>query len=183
VFVDIAWEKLAPLYRSHCEAAGIKRERLFQKKANKLRLRAHDMRAFFVTAGMFDGHDALWITDRSGHTTLGMLRTYERDVRRWRELGERPVDADVAIPEFAAAFAAAKRGSNSGGAPRRGSANTRKCTGRESNPYALRRRNLNPLRLPVSPPVRVGSENSASSSGRVTDARSHLADAGIRTFR
>ena len=29
-----------------------------------------------------------------------------------------------------------------------------KCTGGESNPYALRRRNLNPLRLPVSPPVR-----------------------------
>src|SRR6202043_2127252 len=28
------------------------------------------------------------------------------------------------------------------------------CTGGESNPYALRRWNLNPVRLPVSPPVR-----------------------------
>jgi integrase len=88
VFVDVAWGKLAPIYRAHCEAVGIKRERLYQKKANKLRLRAHDMSAFFVTAAMFDEHDALWITDRSGHTTLGMLRTYERDVRRWRELGD-----------------------------------------------------------------------------------------------
>src|SRR4051794_28849893 len=30
-----------------------------------------------------------------------------------------------------------------------------KCAGGESNPYALRRWNLNPLRLPVSPPARV----------------------------
>jgi len=114
VFTGIAWEKLALVYRAHCEAVGIVRERLFQKKANKLRLRAHDMRAFFVTGGMFAGHDALWITDRSGHTTLGMLRTYERDVRRWRELGEAPCDADVAIPEAAAAFRGGKHGGNGG---------------------------------------------------------------------
>jgi hypothetical protein len=44
---------------------------------------------------MFAGKDALWITDRTGPTSLGMLRTYERDVRRWRELGETPVDADT----------------------------------------------------------------------------------------
>jgi hypothetical protein len=61
---------------------GIDRARLFQKKENKLRLRAHDMRAFFITAGMFPGRDALWITDRSGHTTLGMLRTYARAALR-----------------------------------------------------------------------------------------------------
>jgi hypothetical protein len=53
--------KLAPIYRSHREAAGIKREPLFQKKANKLRLRAHDMRAFFVTAATYAGKDALWM--------------------------------------------------------------------------------------------------------------------------
>jgi hypothetical protein len=44
---------------------------------------AHDMRAFFISSGMFAGRDALWITDRTGHTTLGVLRTYERDVRRF----------------------------------------------------------------------------------------------------
>jgi integrase len=110
VFADIAWDALARVYRAHCEAVGIDRARLFQKKANKLQLRAHDMRAFFITSGMFAGRDALWITDRSGHTTLGMLRTYERDVRRWRELGEAPVDAAIAIPELAAANTAAGRG-------------------------------------------------------------------------
>jgi integrase len=75
----------------------------------QLRLRAHDMRAFFVTAAIYAGKDALWITDRTGHTSLGMLRTYERDVRRWRELGEAPVDVAQAIPEVAAALAAALR--------------------------------------------------------------------------
>jgi hypothetical protein len=142
---NIMCDKLAPIYRSHCEAVGIARTRLYEKKANKLRLRAHDMRAFFVTAGMFAGKHALWITDRSGHTSLGTLRTYEGDVRRWRELGEAPVDADTAILEIAAAIAAAERGGNSGGRDRRGGASSRKCTGRESNPYALRRRNLKPL--------------------------------------
>jgi integrase len=111
VFPGVAWDKLAPSYRDHCKAVGIERARLYQAKANKLQLRAHDMRAFFVTAGMFAGKDALWITDRSGHTSLGMLRTYERDVRRWRELGEAPVDADAAIPEFAARATEANRGS------------------------------------------------------------------------
>jgi hypothetical protein len=67
------------------------------------------MRAFFVTAAIYAGKDALWITDRTGHTSLGMLRTYERDVRRWRELGEAPVDVAQAIPEVAAALAAALR--------------------------------------------------------------------------
>lgn len=134
---DPAWENLAPLYRGHCEAVGIARARLFQKKENKLRLRPHDMRAFFVTAAMYAGKDALWITDRTGHTSLGMLRTYERDVRRWRELGEAPVDVAEAIPEVAATLAAAFAAANSKTVrepvPPLAAA-MRKCTGGESNP-------------------------------------------------
>ena len=129
VFTGIAWEQLAAVYRDHCAAVGIDRARLYERKANKLQLRAHDMRAFFVTAGMFAGHDALWITDRSGHTTLGMLRTYERDVRRWRELGESPVDATSAIPEFAAAIAAAARGGNAVSPDRPVDSSARKTSG------------------------------------------------------
>jgi hypothetical protein len=105
------------------------------------------MRAFFVTAAMYAGKDALWITDRTGHTSLGMLRTYERDVRRWRELGEAPVEVAAAIPEVAATLAAALAAANSKTSPEPVpplAAATRKCTGRESNPYALRRRNLKP---------------------------------------
>ena len=141
------------------------------------------MRAFFVTAAMFAGKDALWITDRTGHTSLAMVRTYERDVRRWRELGEAPANVAEAIPEVAAtsgevattATAPDAEPPASDGqrnslfatgqvaaqvAPQVRSTvppvvvTTRKCTGRDLNPYASRRRNLNPLRLPVSPPVR-----------------------------
>ena len=148
VFTGIKWGKLAIAYRAHCEAAGIDRGRLYEKKANKLRLRAHDMRAFFVTAGMYAGRDALWITDRSGHTTLGMLRTYERDVRRWRELGESPVDAALAIPEFAAAFTAAERGGNSGEAPATTRASKRDVEGKVH--YAGARQNRY-----SSPPPRI----------------------------
>jgi len=119
VFPGVKWDKLAPAYRAHCAAVGIDRARLFQSKANKLRLRAHDMRAFFITAGMFAGRDALWITDRSGHTTLAMLRTYERDVRRWRELDEVPVDAGSAIPELADTNVSANVSAASGNRGRR----------------------------------------------------------------
>lgn len=94
------------------------------------------------------------ITDRSGHTTLGMLRTYERDVRRWRELGEAPVAADGAIPELTDTNVSANVSRSVPKRPGTRTVTIRKCTGRELNPYALRRRNLNPLRLPVSPPVR-----------------------------
>jgi hypothetical protein len=155
VFTGITWSKLAPTYRDHCEAVGIDRVRLFQKKENKLRLRAHDTRAFFTTAGMFAGRDALWLTDRTGHTSLTMLRRYERDVRKRRELGETaPVAADQGIPELsAAANTAANAAAATDRRRRRDRPTGRKCTGRESNPYASRRRNLNPLRLPVSPPV------------------------------
>src|SRR4029077_6843400 len=107
VFTGIQWAQLAAVYREHCQAVGIDRERLYQRKANKLQLRAHDMRAFFITAGMYAGKDALWITDRTGHPSLTLLRRYARDARRWRELGEAPVEADVAIPEIAAANTAA----------------------------------------------------------------------------
>jgi hypothetical protein len=99
----VVWQ-LAHIYRAHCAAVGIEHARLFQKKENKLRLRAHDMRAFFVASAMFAGKDSLWITDRTGNSSLGMRRTYERDVRLWRELGEAPVDVAQAIPEVAAAL-------------------------------------------------------------------------------
>jgi integrase len=135
VFPEVKWDKLAPLYRAHCEVVGIDRERLFQVKANKLRLRAHDARAFFITAGIFAGRHVLWLPDRTGHATLAMLRRYERDVRRWRELGEgAPVDADAVIPEIAAAFTAANAAAPGRDSGPQVAATTRKCTGRDLNP-------------------------------------------------
>jgi hypothetical protein len=83
-----------------------------------------------------------------------MLRRYERDVRLWRELDETPIDIADAIPEFAATSLAAEVAAPLARTVPPIEVAIEKCTGGESNPYALRRRNLNPLRLPVSPPVR-----------------------------
>lgn len=44
--------------------------------------------------------------------------------------------------------------SNASPAERRASRRSRRCTGRDSNPHASRRRNLNPLRLPFRHPCR-----------------------------
>ncbi len=130
VFTGIKWAKLAPLYRAHCEAVDITRARLFEKKANKLKLRAHDMRAFFVTAGMFARRPpmarARRVAGRRGVRDSRVCRR-ERGGRTRRQLRR---------------------------ARSPGRATSRKCTGRDLNPYASRRRNLNPLRLPISPPVR-----------------------------
>ena len=62
------------------------------------------MRAFLTTASIVAGKDIMWTTNRTGHTSLAMVRNYERGARRWRELNEgAPVAVNVAIPEFAAA--------------------------------------------------------------------------------
>ena len=59
-----------------------------------------------------------------------------------------------AIPEFAATKLAAQVAADLKKKETEADLSTEKCTGGESNPYASRRWNLNPLRLPVSPPVR-----------------------------
>ncbi len=161
VFVDVAWDKLAPAYRGHCEAVGIDRARLFQQKANKLRLRAHDMRAFFVTAGLFAGRDALWLTDRSGHTTLGMLRTYERDVRRWRELGESPVDAALAIPELVPPRSGSVAAASGGG----GGSDDDKTNRKQLKVHG---KGVEPIRLAAAEPKSAASASFATRAGTAT---------------
>jgi hypothetical protein len=59
VFPGIAWEKLARVFREHCEAVGIDRARLFEKRANKLRLRAarhHLQRLAYGSLGLHRQH-------------------------------------------------------------------------------------------------------------------------------
>ena len=122
---DSEWEKLGKFYREHVRAASIERDRLFSRRENKLALRAHDTRAFFVTTSRYLGKSYEHIADRTGHTTAKMMQRYERDVRRWRELGETaPVALDVAIPELAAMGHPEPRTPNDG--PPRGGAARRK---------------------------------------------------------
>ncbi len=134
-------EACAPLPRPLRSRGHRPRAALSRRSANKLRLRAHDMRAFFVTAAMYAGKDALWITDRTGHTSLGMLRTYERDVRRWRELGEAPVDAGGGNPRGCcharAAMAAAQVAATAGPTSSAAHGNYAKVHGKGVEPLRL----------------------------------------------
>jgi len=76
-------------------------------------------------------------------------------VRRWRELGEAPVAVAEAIPEIAAALAAAPAAAPADQPVPFPAATIEKCTGRELNPYAFRRRNLNPNEINMLDAIRL----------------------------
>jgi hypothetical protein len=99
--------------------------------------------------------------DRTGHTTSGMLQRYRCAARSAAELGLGSLaPLDQAIPEF-------RKVDQRTWAKRAGVAKHRKkftpeklmlptrCTRGGSNSHALRRRNLNPVRLPIPPLVLV----------------------------
>lgn len=50
------------------------------------RLRAHDLRATFVTLALAAGASEQWVSDRTGHTSSEMLQRYRRAARTAAEL-------------------------------------------------------------------------------------------------
>ena len=50
-------------------------------------IRAHDLRATFVTISLATGKTETWISDRTGHRSHEMIETYRRRSRTWN-LGE-----------------------------------------------------------------------------------------------
>lgn len=91
--------------------AGVTREQLFVRSDTRLALRAHDLRASFVTVSLANGRSEAWVTDRTGHKSSAMVYRYKRGVRLCQELKLGPfLPLDEAIPELAAEAAkAAKR--------------------------------------------------------------------------
>jgi hypothetical protein len=49
-------------------------------------LRAHDLRATFVTMSLAEGKSETWIRDRTGHKTASMIDRYRRAARQVQEL-------------------------------------------------------------------------------------------------
>jgi hypothetical protein len=47
------------------------------------RIRAHDLRATFVTISLATGKTETWISDRTGHRSHAMIETYRRRSRTW----------------------------------------------------------------------------------------------------
>ena len=61
--------------------AQVTRTELFTGGANRGRLRAHDLRATFITLALATGRTETWVQDRTGHTTSGMINRYRRQAR------------------------------------------------------------------------------------------------------
>ena len=81
----------------------MKRQKLFETTKHRIRLRAHDLRATFVTLALANGRPEAWVMQRTGHTASAMLTRYRRDADSIMEfyLGWlTPLHA--AIPELAA---------------------------------------------------------------------------------
>jgi integrase len=97
--VDHAGEIL----REALQAAGVTRPKLFEANDHRLRLRAHDLRATFVTLALANGRSEDWVMQRTGHRSSIMLARYRRDAETAHELGLgwlRPLSE--IIPELAA---------------------------------------------------------------------------------
>jgi integrase len=80
------------------------RPQLFEDTETRIPLRAHDLRATFVTVNLALGKTEAWITDRTGHRSSQMLYAYKRQARSYAELALGPLSPlHEAIPELRAA--------------------------------------------------------------------------------
>ncbi len=107
LFVDEHGERLvegtnlARQLRRHLLAAGVDRAELHEHSATRQQMRAHDLRATFVTLSLANGRSETWVADRTGHRSSIMINTYRRAARSVAELGLGGLASlDVAIPEL-----------------------------------------------------------------------------------
>jgi integrase len=83
-----------PLYVDHLAAelrdglleAGVTRSKLFERGDHRIRLRAHDLRATFVTLALAEGRSEDWVVTRTGHGSSQMIALYRRQAKTAAEL-------------------------------------------------------------------------------------------------
>ncbi len=86
--------RLQPLKVSHIAGdlregllgAGVTREKLFEQSPNRMRLRAHDLRATFITLALANGRTEDWVRTRTGHRSSQMIARYRREAQTAAEL-------------------------------------------------------------------------------------------------
>lgn len=92
---------LARQLRAHLLLAGVDRPQLFEDSETRMPLRAHDLRATFVTLSLANGKTETFVTDRTGHRSSQMVAQYRRIARTAKEAQMGPLKPLVeAIPEF-----------------------------------------------------------------------------------
>ena len=167
-------DRLAERFRIHLKAAKVDRKQLYERSKERRPIRIHDLRATFITIALANGKSETWVQDRTGHRSSMMINRYRRAARSVTELGLGDLQPlDLAIPELrkpstpqppkrTATRVAAERSDgpdmwqnmlqhqDAAGraerASRESEAVSTRCTRRDSNPQALRRRNLKRLR-------------------------------------
>ncbi len=77
--------KGAKALRRALEKAKVERPGLLESTAGRTRLRAHDLRATFVTVALSQGKSDSWVVDRTGHRSSAMLYRYKRAARTHAE--------------------------------------------------------------------------------------------------
>ncbi|MGH7297967.1 MAG: tyrosine-type recombinase/integrase, partial [Polyangiaceae bacterium] len=80
---------LAALLQSDLLRVGVTRPQLFERSKVRRPVRAHDLRATFVTVALATGKNETWVSDRTGHHSHEMVDAYRRKARTWNmgELG------------------------------------------------------------------------------------------------
>jgi integrase len=105
IFPNFKHRNLASQLRRDLVWAGVLRPSLHQSSVGRRRMRAHDLRATFVTLALAMGRTETWVMDRTGHSSSQLLERYKRAARTAAEL-ELGWLAPMweAIPECAAAY-------------------------------------------------------------------------------
>jgi integrase len=83
----LADSHLAERLRTGLGRAEVSRTELFEHSKSRQRLRAHDLRATFVTLALAVGRSETWVADRTGHQSSVMINRYRRAARTAAELG------------------------------------------------------------------------------------------------
>jgi integrase len=102
VGVELNEGHLAKRFREHLALAGTTRPQLFAERTeNRIPIRAHDLRATFVTLSLAHGKSETWVADRTGHRSSQMINKYRRAARTAAELGLPALTLmNEAIPEL-----------------------------------------------------------------------------------
>lgn len=86
-FDGVPLQHLARELRKSLKVAGVTRSELFKTTEARRQMRAHDLRATFVTLSLAAGKTDTWISDRTGHKSSAMIANYRRPARSAAELG------------------------------------------------------------------------------------------------
>jgi integrase len=101
--VPLNVEHLADQLRRDLRRIGVHRAELYERSEVRQPIRAHDLRATFVTVSLANGKSERWVKDRTGHRN-DMVETYRRRARIWcAQVQGDLVPLHQAIPELRSA--------------------------------------------------------------------------------